>query len=80
MKDDIITVASYDNFFTAHLHKSKLDAARIACYLQDENSATITPYLSNAIGGIKLRVFSKDAERALQVLDEKDANDNAAEG
>ena len=41
----------------------------INCYLLNENSVTIDPFLSNAIGGIKLMVAETQAERALEILD-----------
>ncbi|GAA4299835.1 DUF2007 domain-containing protein [Compostibacter hankyongensis] len=79
MENELITLASYDNSFTANLYKTKLEAAGITCYLMDEHSTVLTPFLSNAIGGIKLRVFLEDAERALQVLDEDDLPEGDSE-
>jgi len=43
----------------------------INCYLQDENTVTIDPLLSNAIGGIKLMVAEQQAERAMEILNTK---------
>jgi hypothetical protein len=40
----------------------------INCYLQDEYSVTIDPFLSNAIGGIKLMVAESQLERAKEIL------------
>ncbi len=42
----------------------------INCHLQDEYSVTIDPFLSNAIGGIKLMVAQPQAQRALELLDQ----------
>jgi len=42
----------------------------INCHLLNENSVTIDPFLSNAIGGIKLMVAEPQVERALQLIDE----------
>ena len=42
----------------------------INCWLKDENTVTINPILTNAIGGIKLMVESTQAERAATILKE----------
>ena len=40
----------------------------INCWLKDENTATITPFFSNAVGGIKLMVGESQVERATELL------------
>lgn len=40
----------------------------INCWLKDENTVTIDPILSNAIGGIKLMVHQMQIERARELL------------
>lgn len=61
---------SFDNYVSAHIALGKLQEEFINCYLVDEHSATITPYLVNALGGIKLMVDSTQAERARSLLAE----------
>ena len=56
----LVTLRSFDNYFTANITLTKLHAAGIECYLKDENTVTIDPMLSNAIGGIKLVVKNED--------------------
>ena len=46
----------------------RLEQENIRCHLQDEYTVTIDPFLSNAIGGIKLMVPAIQVERALQIL------------
>ena len=65
---EYIQIASYDNYIPAHLALTRLLDENINCWLQDENSVTIDPFLSNAIGGIKLMVVKSQAERALKIL------------
>jgi hypothetical protein len=69
--NDFVTIKTFDNFVTANFDKQKLEENEISCYLADEYIITIQWVLSNAAGGIKLRVLQGDAERALQILDEK---------
>jgi hypothetical protein len=63
-----ILVRSFDNYIPAHIAMGRLKEEYINCYLQDEYSVTIDPFLSNAIGGIKLMVAATQAERALEIL------------
>jgi predicted RNA-binding Zn-ribbon protein involved in translation (DUF1610 family) len=58
----------------ANITLTKLQDAGVECYLKDENTVTIDPILSNAIGGIKLVVKEEDAAQAkelLQLFDEE---------
>ncbi len=63
-----VVIHSFDNYIAAHIALGRLQAEYINCYLQDEHSATIGPFLSNSIGGIKLWVAESQAERATQIL------------
>lgn len=64
-----VIIRSYDNYIPAYIAMGRLKEEYINCYLQDEHSVTIDPFLSNAIGGIKLMVAETQAERALELLD-----------
>ena len=66
---NFIAIRSYDNYIPAHIAMGRLKEEFINCYLLNENSVTIDPFLSNAIGGIKLMVAETQAERALEILD-----------
>ena len=65
---NIVTLRSYDNYFLANITLTKLQDAGVECYLKDENTVTIDPILSNAIGGIKLVVKEDDAAEAREIL------------
>jgi ribosomal protein S27AE len=69
---NMITLRSFDNYFLANITLTKLQDAGIECYLKDENTVTIDPILSNAIGGIKLVVKEADAADAKQLLQQFD--------
>ena len=62
-------IRSYDNYITANLQLNLLKEHGFSCYLQDENTITIDPLLSPAIGGMKLMVAEQEAEAASQLLD-----------
>ena len=64
----LIAVRSYDDYISAHIIMGRLTQEDINCYLQDEHSVTIGPFLTNIIGGIKLMVPEPQVERALELL------------
>jgi hypothetical protein len=65
---DFITIATFDDYVSANFQKQKLEESGITCYLADENTIAIKWTLSNAMGGIKLRVPSDQHENAKSVL------------
>ena len=67
-----IAIRSYDNYIPAHIAMGRLKDEFISCYLENENSVTIDPFLSNAIGGIRLMVAETQAGRAIELLDKDD--------
>ena len=66
-------IASYDNFMVANMAFGLLEENDINCHLKDENIVTIDPFLSPAVGGIKLMVADVQYDRALAII--KDAED-----
>ncbi|MBO6515815.1 MAG: DUF2007 domain-containing protein, partial [Bacteroidia bacterium] len=68
--NDLITLKIFDNSMDAHLLKTRLEDAEIPVALFDETFITMDPILSNALGGIKLKIKEEDAERALDILKE----------
>ncbi len=65
---NFVPVWSYDNYIPAHIAKGRLQEDGIECWLKDDNTVTIDPILTNAIGGIKLMVQEVDAKRAWEIL------------
>jgi hypothetical protein len=67
-----IAIRSYDNYIPAHIAMGRLRDDSINCHLENENTVTIDPFLSNAIGGIRLMVAENQASRAIELLDSDD--------
>jgi hypothetical protein len=63
-----VHLRSFDNYIPAHIMLQRLEEEGIRAYLQNENTITINPFLSNAIDGIKLMVYKDQAERALDLV------------
>ena len=58
----------------AHLLLSRLESENIECWLQDENTVTIYPIWTNAVGGKKLMVKKEDFLRASDIFRETEKN------
>ena len=65
---DYLLLRSFDSYINAGITLARLDEEGITCYLKDEYTVTIDPFLSNAIGGIKLMVLPDDFEEAKALL------------
>ena len=51
-----------------------LQDAGIHCHLYDEYTITLDPFLSPAIGGMKLMVLEEDVLSAMELLKQADRN------
>ncbi len=69
---ELVTIRTFDNYFLANILMSKLKAFGIQCYLKDEYTVTVDPFLSNAVGGIKLVINKADEQDVLQLLQQFD--------
>lgn len=65
-----IALRAYDTYIPANLMLQRLEAEGIRAHLQDENTVTIDPILTYAVGGIKLMVYEEQAPRALELIKE----------
>ena len=65
-----VKIRTYDNYIPAHIDMGRLRSEEIECFLADENTVTIDPFLTYAVGGIKLMVPEQQAERSLMILNE----------
>ena len=65
---NFVPIQSYTNYIDAHIAMGRLEEEGIRCWLKDENTVTIDPILTNAVGGIKLMVAKDQADRAEELL------------
>jgi DNA-directed RNA polymerase subunit RPC12/RpoP len=65
-----VTVKTFDNSMDAHMLKSRLENEGIRCFLIDDETVTMNPLFSQAIGGIKLKVDEKDVPEVKIILKE----------
>ncbi len=66
--DKLVTIATFTYHSELTVIKAKLESENIECFIQDEMTAQIYSFASNAIGGIKLQVKQSDAIRAIEIL------------
>jgi len=59
----------YSNYIEAHITLGRLQEEGISCWLKDENTVTINPIWTTAVGGIKLMVAEVQAARATEILE-----------
>ncbi len=65
---DFVSLRSFDNYIEANIVLNMLQHSNINCHLKDENVVTTNPFLSQAIGGMKLMVHHSQVERAWNLL------------
>ena len=73
MNDDPIEIAIFFNKFEADIAKSKLDAFEIFCFLEDDSVLSTDWFGTSANSKLKLFVRTEDAEKAKEILSEKEA-------
>lgn len=66
---DYVELRSFDNYIEANIVLNMLRHHNIICHLKDENIVTIDPFLSPAIGGMKLMVHGDHVEHAWDLMD-----------
>jgi hypothetical protein len=67
---ELVTVRQFRDLPEALLAKGCLESVGIECFLGDDNLVRLDWFISNFIGGIKLKVRAADAENAQQILNE----------
>lgn len=70
MIEKFYTIGSFEYPADVQIIKSKLESEGIPVFLRDENTLNSDPLISHAIGGVKLCVYSRDAEKALEIYNE----------
>ena len=68
MRDTFKTIARFQYSAEAQIIKGRLKAEGIKVFLADNLTIDTDPLVSNAIGGVKLKVLSNDALKAEDIL------------
>ena len=70
--ESLVTILTFTAPHDAHLAKAQLESCGIEAFVFDDNLVGIQPWYSQAVGGVKLRVFASDRKEALAVLGYRD--------
>ena len=68
MSNTFVTVAKYTYSSEALIIKGKLESEGIEVFMADSLTIDIDPLVSNALGGVRLKVLAQDEERAREIL------------
>ena len=68
MKETFKIIARFEYSSEAQIIKGRLESDGIEVFLSDNLTIDTDPLISNAIGGVKLKVLSEDAKKAEQIL------------
>lgn len=68
MDDKIVTLEIYYDPMLAEIIRGRLEANGIDCFIADNNMIGVNPLYTQALGGIKLRVFERDVDRCNELL------------
>lgn len=72
-----VIIGAYPEATAAHLARVRLDAEGIESWLVDENTASVYPFYTQTIGGVKLAVREGDALAAANFIQGLDATEKA---
>lgn len=67
MKNEFYTVTSSTYPADIQILKGKLESEGIPVFLRDENTINTDPLISDAIGGVKLQVYTSDQQKAVAI-------------
>jgi hypothetical protein len=70
MSEELVTVATSYDIVEAEFLRNHLEAEGFEVYLADENIVGAYNLLANAVGGIKIKVPSGEAEDAIAFVDD----------
>jgi len=68
--NETVTVRQFRDLPEALLAKGSLESAGIQAFLVDDNMVRMDWFISNLLGGIKLKVHTEDAEAAGEILNQ----------
>jgi len=74
-EEEIVVFETYYDRMLAEIIRTKLEANGIPCFLSDESIGTMYPVYNNGAGGIKLRVFKRDMDKAKEIVSQDDQLD-----
>jgi len=75
-EEEIVVFETYYNPMLAEIIRAKLEANGIPCFLSDESIGTMFSVYDQGAGGIKLKIFNRDFEKAKEIISQDDQLDD----
>jgi len=69
--DKIVVFETFYNPIEANIVKARLMDSGVQCFLSDENTITINPLYTQALGGVKLHIFENDIPLVKSILQDE---------
>src|SRR5690349_14217064 len=69
--DKIVVFETFYNPIEANIVKARLMDSGVQCILSDENTITINPLYTQALGGVKLHIFENDIPLVKSILQDE---------
>lgn len=76
-KDRLVTIVTYWDVMQAHMARNRLNDAGIRATVQGEELVGMAWHLANAVGGVRVLVWEKDAPAAMAILEQHSEEDIA---
>lgn len=73
-QNELVTIQEYNSIVDAHIARDILENAGIPSMLTNETISSIYPLPYTSLGSIKLHVFQRDAEIAINTLNDIETN------
>lgn len=70
MEEKFFKIGAFEYVADVQIIKSRLESEGIPVFLRDENTLNSDPLISNAIGGVKLLVYTRDKEKAVEIYND----------
>jgi len=70
MKDRLTTLKNYDSMVEAMFDQELLKSHQIESAINNEDTVELLPMFNDLNNGLKIMVFEKDYEKALQILND----------
>jgi hypothetical protein len=67
-EEDLVTVATFPDVSEAELARERLELEGVRAFVMDGQTTGVMPYLANVMGGVRVQVEPKDAEKAREIL------------
>lgn len=68
----LVQIASFMYPWEAYIAQGRLESRGIKAFVFDDGIVTAHPFISNAVGGVKLLVDRADKDEALAILNEEE--------